>query len=232
MHMFRVALALIVVLCVPAPLLSQTVTLGGTLNVASAGDFASHSFQDPWDMNERTDLGWHLNGVDGPLSNLTNVSFSGGVFSGTTTSSAEGNVFLLETSIIGAARHGKIGPNHPIDANTYRILAIRMNVSASANARLLWFRESIYDTASATFSNYFSVTPGWRTYFVNIPALGKTGPTDWAGVIQSVQLNLLPPGGAPVTWQIDWVRLVSQTPSVCRQVTWNGFRRSRSLSRL
>jgi Ser-Thr-rich glycosyl-phosphatidyl-inositol-anchored membrane family len=222
--MLRVLRAFIVVLCAPAALFAQSVTLGGSANVASADDFASRSFQDPWEMNERTDLGWHLNGVDGPLPNLTNVSFSGGVFSGTTTTANESNVFLLETSIIGAAHVGKIGPNHPIDASTYRVLAIHMNVTAPAQARLLFYRESIYDVATTTYSGFFPVTPGWRTYIVSIPGLGiAAGPLTWSGLIKSLQLTLLPPSAAPVTWQIDWVRLVTQNATVCRQVSWSGF---------
>ena len=41
---------------------AQTLTSVGTGAVASADDFATTAFQDPWDMNERTDLGWFLNG--------------------------------------------------------------------------------------------------------------------------------------------------------------------------
>ena len=44
--------------------IAQTVTLGGPPNVAAAEDFATRSFQDPWDMNERTDFGWFLHGAD------------------------------------------------------------------------------------------------------------------------------------------------------------------------
>ena len=43
-----------------------TVTLNGAGTVASANDFATTVLQDPWDMNERTDLGWWLNSVDQP----------------------------------------------------------------------------------------------------------------------------------------------------------------------
>jgi hypothetical protein len=221
--MFRVFLALIVAgFCAPPQLLAQTVTLGGSLNVASADDFATRSFQDPWDMNERTDFGWHLNGVDDPQSQLTNVSFGGGVFSATA-SGVESNVFLLETSIIGSAPLGKIGTNHPIDANFYRVLAIHMNVSAPAQVRLLWFRDSIYD-GTTTYSGTFAVSPGWRIYLVSVPGLGLgAGSVNWSGLIKSLQLAILPPGGAPVTWQIDWVRLVNPDSAVCRQVTWSGL---------
>jgi hypothetical protein len=219
----RALLALIAVLSVPAPLLAQSVTLGGSSSVAAADDFAARSFQDPWDMNERTDFGWFLNGVDQPVANLTNVSFAGGVFS-TTASGNESQVFLLEAAVLGAARTGKIGANHPIDANTYRVFAIRMNVSAAATARLLWTRETLFD-GTGTFSGTFNLTPGWRTYLVSIPGLGLAGGGNvpWSGVMKALQLLIHPPGGSPITWQIDWVRLVNENPSFCRNVTWSGF---------
>jgi hypothetical protein len=219
-NMFRALLALVVVLSAPAPLLAQSVTLGGNSAVAAADDFAARSLQDPWDMNERTDLGWFLYGVDEPQSNLTSVQFASGVFSGNAAGNAQ--VFLLEAAVVGSARLGKTGQNFPIDANRYRVLAIRMNVTAPANAMLLWHRETLFD-GTGTFSGTFPVTPGWRTYLVSIPALGLSGTgTNWNGVMKSLQIYILPQAG-PLTWQIDWARLVDDDPSVCRNVTWSGF---------
>jgi len=212
-----------VTLVVPAQLLAQSVTLGGSLAVAAADDFATRSFQDPWDMSERTDLGWFLNGVDGPASNLTNVSFAGSVFSATVPGTIA-NVFLLESAIVGSAPIGKIGTNYPINAGYYRVLAIRMNVSAPAAAQLVWYRENMYD-GTFSVSGTFPVTPGWRTYLVNIPALtvAPGSGTAWTNVLlKSLQLYILPQA-APITWQIDWVRLVNESSSFCRQVTWSGF---------
>ena len=80
------------VLC-PGVALAQTVTSVGASAVAPANDFAATAFQDPWDMNERTDLGWFLHGTDQPGSGFTSVNFANGVFSGT--SGGGGNFFLL-----------------------------------------------------------------------------------------------------------------------------------------
>ncbi len=52
--------------------------------IKAADDFATETFQDPWDMSQMTDLGWFTYGVDAPVSNLTNIAFSGGIFSATT----------------------------------------------------------------------------------------------------------------------------------------------------
>ena len=58
-----------------------TVTLGGPGAVASANDFATTVFQDPWDMNQRTDVGWWLNSVDQPYAGFTTSTFANGLFS-------------------------------------------------------------------------------------------------------------------------------------------------------
>jgi hypothetical protein len=98
-----------------------------------------------------------------------------------------------------------------------------MYVGSPMQARLLWFRDSIYDQTT-TYSGFFNATPGWRTYLIGIPALGiGVGPINWSGLIRSLQLYVYPPGGAPTAWSVDWIRLVNESPTFCRQVTWSGF---------
>jgi hypothetical protein len=210
---------LLAALCHAVPLAAQSVTLGGSLNVASAEDFATRAFQDPWDMNERTDFGWFLHGTDLPSPDLTNISFANGIFSATTGTSP--NVFLLETGNPFAARLGKIGTNHPIDANTYRLLAIRLNISGASQAILGWNRDHLWDNTGSS-SNIFNLTPGWRTYLINVPALGlRTGSTSWGGLLRSLQFY--PSYQTAHNLQIDWIRLVSINSALCRQVTWSGL---------
>lgn len=221
--MYRQALVAIVFFAlVPSALFGQSVTLGGSLNVASAEDFATRVLQDPWDMSERTDFGRFLDGSDAPLPDVTGVSFAGGVFSATTGTAP--NVFLLETRNPNAASLGKTGANFPIDANTYRLLAVRMNVSGSSPSPygvLVFNRDNLWDgTASATANVNFAITPGWRTYLLDIPALGKqSGPLTWSGILRSLQFYL----PTSVSLQIDWIRLVNINTSLCRQVTWSGL---------
>jgi len=47
-----------------------------TVNVTAAKDFATVSFQDPWDMKQNTDLGWHIFSNDAPASGLTSVAYN------------------------------------------------------------------------------------------------------------------------------------------------------------
>src|SRR6186713_2453900 len=61
---------------------AQTITSpSGVVPVTPADEFATRVLQDPWDMNQRTDLGWFTFGVDQPNANLTGMQFSGGIFS-------------------------------------------------------------------------------------------------------------------------------------------------------
>src|SRR3954466_3766047 len=149
---------------------AQTLTSTGAGSVASANDFATNAFQDPWDMNERTDLGWFLNGVDQPGHGFTAVNFANGLFSGT--SSGGGNFFLLETGKPNAARVGKPGQNYPIDADDHRLIAFRMSTTAAVSSAFFqWNRDTIYDTTT-TRSNSVTTTAGYRIYLADLPTLG------------------------------------------------------------
>lgn len=116
----------------------------------TAGDFFSSAFQNAADMNQRTDLGWFLDGVDQPRSNISNISVSGGVFSGTA-SSNDPNVSLLETGNPVSVPRGRRGDVQPIDGSKYRTLAIRMRLSGTQGVRasdgqIMWTPKTIYDS--------------------------------------------------------------------------------------
>jgi hypothetical protein len=199
---------------------AQTLTSVGTSSVVSANDFATTAFQDPWDMNERTDLGWFLNSVDQPGNAFTSVSFANGVFSGT--NATNGNVFLLESANPNAARVGKIGRNYPLDANTQRLMAFRVSTSATSATFFQWNRDTIYDNTTSR-SNSITTGPGYRFYLADMVTLGSApsgaaAPFPWGGTIKSLWMFFTSPG----TVLMDWVRLVDVQPSLCRTITWTG----------
>src|SRR5919108_5382548 len=113
--MRRILFLLVLGSVLPASAFAQytiTAPANGANAVASANDYATQGMQDPWDMNERTDLGYHLNSVDWPLPGWASVNFSGGLFSGTIAS--DPNVWLVETAYMNAAPIGKFGSMYPI----------------------------------------------------------------------------------------------------------------------
>ena len=100
---------------------TQTITSIGAPAVKAADDFATQTFQDPWDMNQRTDLGWILNSVDGPVPGINSVSFAGGLFTGVT-ANTDPSLFFLESGFPAGISSpiGKIGTVYPSYASTSR----------------------------------------------------------------------------------------------------------------
>ena len=197
--------------------INVTAPASGANAVASANDYATTVLQDPWDMSQRTDVGWFVHSVDFPLAGFSSVNFANGVFSGTVT--ADPNVWLLETAFAGAAPVGKFGVNYPINANLYRIAAMRLCVPTSAYMLFYWTTNSMFDTPGLQTSNVVLTTAGCRIYFVDLATLGLLAGTEpWSGTKRSLRLDPAP-DNEPVggTVQIDWVRLVENQPSLLRR---------------
>ena len=65
-----VVLSLCLFVCPVMASAQGTITLGGAASSKAGEEFATKAFQDPWDMSQRTDVGWWLFGTDEPQSNL------------------------------------------------------------------------------------------------------------------------------------------------------------------
>ena len=94
--------------------------------VRAAPDFATEVLADRWDMNQRTDLGWRIfNTVELPASNLTDISFVGGLFSARSTPVYDPNfaeysdpdIAILDSDYPSSAGIGKFGSNYKINAD-------------------------------------------------------------------------------------------------------------------
>jgi len=192
---------------------------GETVNAAE--DYATSAFQDPWDMNEQTDLGWFIWDVEsGSRSNLSGITFSNGIFSASS-SSSDPNISILETGVTGTSFLGKIGTNYKIDAGKYKVLVIRMKLNKNHDGLLFWSKNTIYK--GITRSGIFSTYNGWAIYVINIPSLGAYAVSgtkiNWSGNIDSLRLD---PASAKVDIDIDWIRLVEDNSSLYRTVRWSG----------
>ena len=209
--------------------LSVTAPAGQTI-VPAAVEFATREFQDPWDMNERTDLGWFLNGVDQPINGFADVSFADGVFSAISANNGP-LLFLLETGIPGAAPLGRIGTLHPIDADSYRRLSFRMcndgapDGDVASSAQLFWSRETIYSDVSTPHA--FLVFGGCHVYSMDLRAwsAGRMPNIDldqdeWTGTMRVLRFDPTSAAGQTVT--IDWVALTAVDDSASfRTITWS-----------
>ena len=189
-----------------------------TVNVAEGADYATQVLQDPWDMNQRTDLGWFLFSADSPPSSLTSLSFSGGIFSATTTST-DPLFFLLDSAIPGTANLGKTGAKYPIDASKYTVLAFRMSVNTGSAAQVFWSPTDMY--TGVTGAGNITVGPGWRISVQSLPALGIFyGSNPWSGQIRMLRLDPTVVSGDAL--QLDWVRLVKDDVTLYQNITWTG----------
>ena len=224
---------------------AQTVTAPATnATFRAADDFATQAFQDPWDMSQMTDLGWFTYGVDQPVSNLTNIAFSGGIFSAITASNASTgvlpNFMLLDPNSPTATQIGKVGTVYPIDSTHYQHFLIRMNLSgsglsatpnacglvnASQCSHLIWNLYGPLETParSQSTSNVFPVYGGWWIYSVDLPTLGSAGggPT-WVASNPVKSLRVDPIFMPNMNLQVDWARLTIEDPTLYSTITWTG----------
>ncbi len=213
-------------LLVPTAVSAQGVTgitLQGPTSVSAANDFATNTFQDPWDMNERTDLGWWLNSLDSPRHGFASSSFGGGLFTGVVDGdpNTDPNVWLLESNTNNLARTGKNGSAFPINANVYRFFAMRMRVSQAGAMNFLWSSQTIYDPPGLQPSQGVFTTAGWRIYILDLATMGVAGFEGWSGIKRSLRLDPAPDNASGTSVEIDWVRLVDNQPSLFRTISWN-----------
>src|SRR5258708_3205332 len=191
--------------------------------IRAADDYATLAFQDPWDMSQWTDLGWFTFGVDAPPANLSNIAFTNGIFSATTSST--GNFWLLDPFVPGSAPLGKIGSLFPIDSTKYRRFLIRMNLSGASltnpppATQYSYFIWNLY--AGQGRSVAFPAYAGQWIYSVDIPSLGTASGTAWSSApITALSFHPLDQGGINVS--VDWARLVANDATLLRTITWNG----------
>jgi hypothetical protein len=199
----------------------------GTTTVGPADDYATRAFQDPWDMNEHTDLGWMTLGNDQPAANLSNIAVSGGLFSANP-ANGDPNFWLLDTFIPGSAALGKVGRNFPIDASKYRMLVMRMRLSerpaGDQAMQILWSNNTIYGSepgGGLRVSNSVLTYDGWNVYVIDLVSLGSAVGPGWSGSVDSLRLD--PTQYQVGQIQLDWARLLPlDNANLQRTIQWTG----------
>jgi len=205
----------------------------GSTNIKAAEDFATRAFQNPWDMNQRTDLGWWLFGSDSPPSNFANPTFSGGIFTATM-SGGTGRLFLLDSDLVPEAPAtatvptGKTGGLYPIDATKYTHLVYRMSSSVGGVSQYIWSSKSIYQDQTLGVElaqNQTAVQAGWKIYDVDMTSLSPQAalgsPFPWGSTVRALQF-LPNAASSSATIQLDWARLVQNDATLKKQITWSG----------
>jgi hypothetical protein len=222
------------------------------VTVGEGDDFASRVLVNPWDMNERRDIGYEIG--------LNNISASNGVWQGTfdgvdyASGGASGAYFfpLFEgfssptqgTMLSQELAWNPIGAQdkYAIDTSKYTQLSFRMYTSARSQYVVHWTGAKpvnwpmdqlpndgrfVDSDGCYTSTNFIYWPAGWRTYYFDLTQNNgdpnwRVG--NWRDQSRVRGLRIDPSAGAPVGTQVkvDWIRLTDPSSSPTVQIQWNG----------
>lgn len=222
---------------------SQSISItspSSTVNLGEGDDFATRVLQNPWDMNERRDIGWEEN-FDGH-----SVGVANGVWTGVNATPG-GYVFplfpgfkgsMFPTPTQGDRTLPSLGIKKPIDASRYTRLCYKENHSARGTYAVYWASDpnqpqywpdgsnqganidGFYTTQSATAV----INSGWKIYCHDMSNLNSSFQVRggaWSGKIHALRIDPSVSGGAGATTQFDWIRLVDPSSAPNITVTWS-----------
>ncbi|MBN1426160.1 fibronectin type III domain-containing protein [Candidatus Fermentibacteria bacterium] len=167
--------------------------------IVSVGEFSQDVLEDPWDFDTLADATLYYN--------MGSPSVSNGILTATAATN-DPYLFLLHPGYASAQTIGRTGIAYPIDPATYRLLSIRMNVSASSGMYVYWYRGSL-GSPGATLHNSTPIwlNPGWAIYHVRLDSVSSNWLTGSGGSNLINGLRIDPTYAAGSTIQIDWIRL-------------------------
>lgn len=208
---------------------------GGTLLLqapdavlGNGDDFATTVLGDPWDMDQRRDIGWEENFspitvVDGVWSSRINITNPDG---GNT-----GYFFPLFQGFPTAWPVGKIGANYPVDTSRYTQLSYSMYVSerGAGNHAVYWTHKVDWPTGTDYFALSDSGPNGWKLYNWDMTAANgdvNAFAGSWqSGPVYGIRIDPNPASAkydaeVVVDVKVDWIRLTDPTTSPRYTVTW------------
>lgn len=166
---------------------------------ASVGEFSRDVLEDPWDFASLADATLYYN--------MGSPSVSNGILTATA-ATGDPYFFLLHPGYASAQTIGRTGIAYPIDPARYRLLSIRMNVSASSSMYIYWYRGTFGSTGAALYNSApIPVAPGWAIYHVRLDSVSSNWLTGSGGSNLINGLRIDPTYAAGSTIQIDWIRL-------------------------
>ncbi len=163
----------------------------------SCTEYFTSVWGNPLDMNSSDDILTAFPPND--RNQVTDYSFSGGVFSLRTT----GNdpwFKVLQRAIPGsiADETTKYGDARPVNTSAFKQLRIRMNVATPSALQVIWEKPN----GTLGDSGLIPTTPGFRTYTINLDV------SNWStGEVHSLRIDPTTVSGEQV--QIDFIHLVA-----------------------
>lgn len=215
---------------------AQDITLSAPaspLSLPEGDDFATQILQNPWDMNERRDIGWEQEYTG------HSIGVADGIWQGQSTLPAyvlplfHGyNVALWAESLSGDKSLPKMGHRYPINASKYSFLSFNMKHSDRSSMYLYWSsRESGKDWPDGSNRLGFGDSPfsGYRLYSFDLATLSEdfdltTSVADtqgsWNGNIVSLRIDPSLAEQAGALTQFDWIRLVDPNSAPTVTFSW------------
>ena len=202
-----------------APVLTFIQPNGAGDIVPAGDDFATTVLGDAWDMNQRSDIYRAMN--------MTNVSFSGGIFEGTTTSN-DTYIWLMHQGYPAA---NNINPHcglvNPINAGRYHHLSFQMYRSlenSNVPIRIYWYKAGDEFTGQPSGrSKPLVAGAGWRLYQMDLANPSNVEAGTWSGNITGLRIDPSSTSDTSVRnvlVQLDWVRLTAGALAPSYEIRW------------
>lgn len=223
--------------------LAQSITLTGpsvSSTLKEGDDFATRVLQNPWDFNERRDIGWEENFAE------SSISVANGIWSGTN-SAVAGVLFPLFPSFKGTIVNEplaedksipKFGIKHPIDAAKYNRLCYKLKNNGRTAYAIYWAKDPNQpeywpdgSNQGASADQYYPAPyyqpikhSGWNIYcfdMLNLASSFEVKGGSWSGNIHALRIDPSVSGAVGVTTELDWVRIVDPNSGPNISVTWS-----------
>ncbi|MCC6932776.1 MAG: VCBS repeat-containing protein [Deltaproteobacteria bacterium] len=211
-----------------APLVPTTVKEGS--------DFAKSELGNPWDFQERRDIGWEEKYVG------SSIKVEKGKWIGTFNSPGAYLFPLfggLEGTIYAEGPQGdktlpRFGINHSIDTSRYYLLSYRLRQSNRSSYAVYWNNQKTSNLwpsgnnfiarrdAFIHASRYYNYS-GYNIYTHDLRNTSSypSRAGSWSGKVYSLRLDPSLSGEAGSKTELDWIRLVDPTSAPELSIEWN-----------
>ena len=180
--------------------------------VPESNDFATQVLNDPWDMQEFTDISQRLN-YAGATNDLLNINVSNGVFSATTEGSYS-EFFPLFSGWNPAVLHGKIGELNPIDSTKYQCFYMSMKTDKRIEFHVFAAKDRDFllgidsNEAFETYWNFSEVSDFYRLQKIDLAQSTNHFYRKWTDLPEWKVFRVNPVlNSVGTNFSVDWIRL-------------------------
>ena len=197
---------------------------GATCILKAGPDFATDTFSDAWDFQQRSDVAIDPAQVTG----LANLTIGGGIVGGTALNSGS-HFAVLEQPWGGIINPGKTGQKFPIASTHFTKLAVKFTVTDATRFPRVYWAHDVVGGPSGGFLYFDSGLPLPATtgiYVIDMTQAPAAG-TPWTGGPNVQRLAFYPNSSdtSGADFRFDWVRLTTAdaNPAATNMtLSWSG----------